>query len=79
MLWFFISIHLAALDLIITASKMLSYLAGVDTAVEPCAKHVSSDVVAINFWLPTSVMRNQPHSSLLQSRVTLCLCQTKHK
>lgn len=58
---------------------MPSYLAGVDTAVEPSTKHVSSDMVAINLWLPTSVMRNQSHSRLLQTRVTLCLCQIKHK
>lgn len=58
---------------------MFSYLAGVGTAVEPRANHVSSDVVAINVWLPASVMRNEPHLSLLQSRVPLSLCQIKHR
>lgn len=36
-------------------------------------------MVAIHLWLPTGVMRNQSHSSLLQSGVTLCLCPMKHK
>lgn len=70
----------AASDLIIAVRlERPSYLAGVDTAVEPGTKHVSSDMVAINLWLPTGLMRNQSHSSLLQSRVTLCLCQMKHR
>lgn len=78
--WQWRTIHSTASDLIITVClQMPSYLAGVDTAVEPSTKHVSSDMVAINFWLPTSVMRNQSHSRLLQTRVTLCLCQIKHK
>lgn len=54
------------------------YLAGVGTAVEPSTQHVISDVVAINFWLLTSFMRNQPHSSLLKTRITCSFCQIKH-
>lgn len=60
-------------------SFMPSYLAGIHTACESSAKHVFSDMVAKNFRFPASVMRNQPHSRFLQTRVTFCLCQIKHK
>lgn len=64
------------LDLLITIClEVLSYLACVDTAVEPRTNHVSSDMVAIDVWLPTRVLRNQSHSTLLQTGVALCLCQ----
>ena len=59
--------------------ETLSYLACVDASVEPRTDHISGDMVAVDFRLPTRVVRNQSHSTLLQSGVAVCLCQIKTK
>lgn len=64
---------------IMAVLRMPSYLARINTAVNPGANHVGRDVVAVDFWLPAVIVGNQSHSSLLQSGVPLCLCQRKHK
>lgn len=56
---------------------MHSYLACVRAAVEPGADHVGSDVLAVHVWFPTLLVRIQPHACLLQSGVTVCLCENQ--
>lgn len=60
-----------------TADLHFSYLAGIGAFAQTSTKHAVGDMVAVNIWLSANVVRDQSDSGLLQTGVTLGLCQIK--
>lgn len=66
---------LAALDL----ALCMSYLAGVGAFAQAGAKHAVGDVVAVDIWLSANLVGDQSDSGLLQTGVSLGLCQIERR
>ena len=52
-------------------------LAGVSTGC-PSTDHVIGHMSAVDLWLGALLMGDDPHFSLLQIGVLVCLCDTRH-
>lgn len=57
----------------------MPYLAGVGAFAQAGTKHAVSDVVAVDVWLSACVVRDQSDSGLLQTGVSLGLCQIERR